>query len=298
MEEMNMEKVNVVHLHPLAVVSITDHYRRRQHSNDHVYGGLYGYGSRMDGVVEVSDAMPSILQMSNSEIQKDKQLEHNWKRLTTLAYPMMRVVGWYTSQPLNESERLLKEKISAEWMGDDEDSISNFSGHNSNCSKENKTCIVIVLRIDLEIDDIRVEAYRYTDYNDYEKLTVCVEGSLQEKVAVDILLGSKKINSADRNNSLYASSLTSLEQVRETLERMQFNVQELVTYIDDVINRRRRGDTHIARQLANAIRSVPVVSAKAFDDMINSNINGQLMLLYISSMFNAQLVMNEHVHLH
>lgn len=84
-----------------------------------------------------------------------------------------------------------------------------------------------------------------------------------------------------------------LAQVAEASHKLLGLLEEILVYVDDVLNNRQLPDNAVGRSLLDLIHSVPHMNCEQFAQMFNSNIKDLLMVMTLSQLIKTQLQLNE-----
>ena len=64
-------------------------------------------------------------------------------------------------------------------------------------------------------------------------------------------------------------------------------------YVESVLAGQEEPDSTVGRALVNLVQSVPKMDPVKFEAMLNRNLRGLLMVIYLSSLTKTQLQLNE-----
>lgn len=84
-----------------------------------------------------------------------------------------------------------------------------------------------------------------------------------------------------------------LAQVSDASSKLLSLLDQVVAYVEDVINGKQQPDNAVGRSLLDLINSVPHMSADQFAQMFNSNVKDLLMVVTLSQLIKTQLQLNE-----
>lgn len=94
-----------------------------------------------------------------------------------------------------------------------------------------------------------------------------------------------------RNKNI--SPMLDLAQVSEASGKLLGLLDELLVYVEDVLNNKQAPDNAVGRSLLDLIHSVPHMSNDQFAQMFNSNVKDLLMVISLSQLIKTQLKLNE-----
>lgn len=84
-----------------------------------------------------------------------------------------------------------------------------------------------------------------------------------------------------------------LAQVAEASGKLQTLLEQILQYVEDVLNNKVSPDNAVGRSLLDLINSVPHMSPDQFAQMFNSNVKDLLMVVTLSQLIKTQLQLNE-----
>ncbi|RRT64504.1 hypothetical protein B296_00029899 [Ensete ventricosum] len=84
-----------------------------------------------------------------------------------------------------------------------------------------------------------------------------------------------------------------LEGIETSTWRLYALIDDIYKYVDDVVEGRAAPDTDIGRFLANALASIPKISATDFDNVFDERIQENFAFIYLSSLIRTQLSIAE-----
>merc|ERR1712188_231670 len=100
------ERATEVHIHPVVIISILDHYVRRSEEQNRVIGTLLGV-REANGVVQVRDCFP-VPHVEGQDVAVDMRFHQNMFSLHGRASAKAQIVGWYsTGNVVDENTALI-----------------------------------------------------------------------------------------------------------------------------------------------------------------------------------------------
>lgn len=94
-------------------------------------------------------------------------------------------------------------------------------------------------------------------------------------------------------NSKNVSPMLDLAQVADASAKLTELLDELLTYVEDVLSSKQPPDNAVGRSLLDLINSVPHMTTEQFTQMFNSNVKDLLMVISLSQLIKTQLQLNE-----
>lgn len=107
---------------------------------------------------------------------------------------------------------------------------------------------------------------------------------------VGLQLCEKTIANRTQKN---VSPMLDLAQVAEASTKLTELLDELLTYVEDVLSSKQPPDNAVGRSLLDLINSVPHMTPEQFTQMFNSNVKDLLMVISLSQLIKTQLQLNE-----
>lgn len=84
-----------------------------------------------------------------------------------------------------------------------------------------------------------------------------------------------------------------LAQVAEASGKLLGLLDQVLSYVEDVLNEKQQPDNAVGRALLDLIHSVPNMTHDQFATMFNSNVKDLLMVVTLSQLIKTQLQLNE-----
>lgn len=110
---------------------------------------------------------------------------------------------------------------------------------------------------------------------------------------VGLQLCEKTIAPPSNQRSKNVSPMLDLAQVSDASAKLSTLLDELLTYVEDVLNSKQPPDNAVGRSLLDLIHSVPHMNTEQFAQMFNSNVKDLLMVISLSQLIKTQLQLNE-----
>lgn len=270
-------------IHPVVVFSILDHYKRRSDNQDRVLGTLLGEVEEGTNVVYIKNCFPVPHQMKD-----DHQVTVNMAYHAKMSSLHKKVnkkeicVGWYTTGEKvsyisslihevyrNECEEPLLLTVDVNVVKLHRMAIQGYVGRTIKVGVRDRESVARFESVDLDI-----HAY---------------EG---EKIGVDALINGNPEN--DRLDAP-ATILSDFENLQNALAKLWEMVQSCSTYVDEVVEGKKEGDSEIGLMLSHAVAAVPHLNAADFDKMFSANVHDLLTILYLSNLTRTQLAIADKI---
>lgn len=87
--------------------------------------------------------------------------------------------------------------------------------------------------------------------------------------------------------------LMDLAQIADASGKLLELLNQVLQYVEDVLNEKTQPDNAVGRSLLDLIHSVPNMTHENFANMFNSNVKDLLMVVTLSQLIKTQLQLNE-----
>ncbi|XP_033118932.1 eukaryotic translation initiation factor 3 subunit F-like, partial [Anneissia japonica] len=84
-----------------------------------------------------------------------------------------------------------------------------------------------------------------------------------------------------------------LKHVGKACYKLQEMLMTVITYVDNVLTGKTPADNQVGRFLMDLVSNVPQLDSQQFEQMINDNMKDLLMVVYLTTLVNTQLTLNE-----
>lgn len=278
-EGASAQETTQVKVHPLVVFCILDHFLRRQEGQERVIGTLLGHRDENSGVVEISNAFAVPHTEKEGEVAVGQATNKTMYGLLTRVNSKEKIVGWYATtndleRPANESSTLIHDFYLQE------------------CASP------VHLVVDTSmVDGVRLVALSgLTDSVvglDVERAFTRLDCELIFNEAERGLLDAMICGAVDDRHFDTGDSLSVLPSQMDDVED---NVADLLDLIDDVagyVDRVADGSKPVhpeaARNISDALATLPHLDAHNIDAAFNKNVKDIVMVSYLASLTKAQL---------
>lgn len=110
---------------------------------------------------------------------------------------------------------------------------------------------------------------------------------------VGLQLSQKTIGANIPTRPKQVSPMLDLPQVADASGKLLVLLEQVLTYVDDVLSGKQQPDNSVGRSLFDLIHSVPNMASDKFAEMFNSNVKDLLMVVTLSQLIKTQLQLNE-----
>jgi translation initiation factor 3 subunit F len=279
-------------LHPVVVLSILDHYKRRDPNLTSVVGTLIG--KRRGNVVEVTNSFPVQHVESTTHLHAgiDTEYHTNMLKLQQRINPDG-VVGWYTTNDkISYVSYLLHEHYSHACQNPLMLTVDvGLTNARLAVKGNNSRTVVRSTSVQARFDSFGVS----DESNEDRGVTECFHhvrleyyGHEQETVGVDAMINSVPNGMGLDAPAAIRSDLNSLEL---SLTELKASIQTIQEYVQRVQRGEIKGDRMLGRQIANTLAQVPHLSPEVAHD----NIQDLLMVVYLAKLTRTQSALTDNI---
>lgn len=262
-----------VFVHPLVLLHILDHHRRRPAGSARVIGTLLGRFD--DSLVEITNAFAVPHAERGEEVAIGKDFNKTMWALQQSTKQREVIVGWYSSSPL---------------LSDTSSLIHDF--YSTETEDGNPVHLVVDCRL-VEEDAVTMRAFHSTPIvvqgealgNLFHELPLSLRSNEPEAICVSEMI--KSMNGDDNEQDTAKPALqVSMEKLYQLLETAS-------NYVDAVVEGKEQPDTTKGRQIADALATVPRIRPDAMDKLFHESLQDLLMVTYLSSITQTQIAIAE-----
>jgi len=257
-----------VTVHPVAILSILDHYLRRTDAQDRVIGTLLG--TRSETEVEIRSSFAVLHSETSEQVAVDMEYHRTMYELHHKVNPKEVIVGWYsTGSNLNTYSAL----------------IQNFY------SQETAPHQAIHLAVNTGVEEggqAGVKAYISSPVGVFPKPENCVFVPVPvelrfhdaERSGVDLLTST-----AASPNSTSTQPVADLEILEQSIRKVSEMLDRVLTYVQAVLSGEKKGDPAIGRYLMDTLgASTGDLEKSGF----NATLQDTLMISYLANLVRSQ----------
>lgn len=274
----NTQSTTAVFVHPLVLLHILDHHRRRPTGSARVIGTLLGRFDDSGVLVEVTNAFAVPHAERGEEVAIGKDFNKTMWALQQSTKQREVIVGWYSSSPLlSDTSSLIHDFYSTE--------------------TENGTPVHLVVDCRLvEEDAVTMRAFHSTPIvvqgevlgNLFHELPLSLRSNEPEAICV-----SEMIKSMNNEDDLDAEVVSSKPPLQLSMEKLYELLETASTYVDKVVNGQEQPDTIKGRHIADALATVPRIRPEAMDQLFHEALQDLLMVTYLANLTQTQLAIAE-----
>ncbi|CBQ67576.1 related to translation initiation factor 3 (47 kDa subunit) [Sporisorium reilianum SRZ2] len=267
---MHSRSVTGVHVHPVALFSILDHYLRRNDGQHRVIGTLLG--TRTESEIEIKNcfAVPHLEDEEEGQVQVDMEYHRSMYELCQKVRPDEVIVGWYATSPeLNTYSALIQDFY----------------------SRETAPHQAVHLTLDTAIDSSKASGLGIKSY-----ISSPLGATPKAENCVFVPLPTNLLHSTPEHSSLsllasqnISSPLTDLDALAVSLKQVQSQLDRVLTYVRAVIAGEKEGDKAVGRFLNDTISAVPAgMDDSKLETLFNAHLQDVLMVSYLANVVRAQ----------
>ncbi|XP_066140131.1 eukaryotic translation initiation factor 3 subunit F-1 [Euwallacea fornicatus] len=263
-----------VKVHPVVLYQIVDAYERRNADSYRVIGTLLGTSDK--GIVEVTNCFCVPHKEYDDQVEAELSYAMDVYDLNRRVNSSEAIVGWWaTGHEVTNHSSVIHEYYSRE-------------------------CINPVhLTVDTSLQGGRMglKAYICVNFGVPNGKQGCmftpisVEIQCYDPEVFGIQLCQKAIGPSGRAWKI--NPAMDLQQVAEAGSKMGSLLDQVLSYVEDVLADRVPANNEVGRKLLHLVNSVPHMTSEQFSEMFNSNVKDLLMVITLSQLIKTQLQLNE-----
>ncbi|PWN50173.1 eukaryotic translation initiation factor 3 subunit F [Violaceomyces palustris] len=267
---MHSRSITGVHVHPVALFSILDHFLRRNDGQQRVIGTLLG--TRTESEIEIKNcfAVPHLENEEQGQVQVDMEYHRNMYELAQKVRPDEVIVGWYATSPeLNTYSALIQDFY----------------------SRETAPHQAVHLTMDTSVDGSKASGLGVRSY-----VSSPLGASPKAENCVFLPLPTTLLYSAPEHSSLnllsstsISSPLSDMEALAASLKQVQSQLDRVLGYVRSVLSGERQGDKAVGRYLMDTLSVVPAgMDDTKLETLFNTHLQDVLMVSYLANVVRAQ----------
>jgi translation initiation factor 3 subunit F len=282
----------VVHVHPVVILSILDHFKRRGEDQDRVVGTLMGV--RRGNEVEISSCFPVPHDTDNNQyVRLIMEVHETMLALQNKVNEHEVVVGWYTTgDKISYISSLLHDHYASlcrepvmltvdTGLTNSSMSVKAFTSHTVLRDDEQVKSRYLALNPECDPNDNRVTAH-------FSQLRLTYHCHESERVGVDAMINSLADGHGLDAPATMRSHFDSLEL---SLSNLRNSIRTIQNYVQLVQKGEIKGDPVLGRQIANTLAQVPHITPDTF----NENVQDLLMVMYLAKLTRTQAALTDKI---
>ncbi|KAN0066078.1 hypothetical protein ACQY0O_000171 [Thecaphora frezii] len=267
---MHSRSVTGVHVHPVALFSILDHFLRRNDGQQRVIGTLLGTRTESEIEIKNSFAVPHLENEEQGQVQVDMEYHRNMYELAQKVRPDEVIVGWYATSPdLNAYSALIQDFY----------------------SRETAPHQAVHLTMDTSIDGAKATGLGIKTY-----VSSPLGATPKAENCVFLPLPTNLLHSTPEHSALsllaspnVSSPLSDMDALAVSLKQVQAQLDRVLGYVRAVLAGEREGDKAVGRFINDTISVVPAgLDDTKLETLFNTHLQDVLMVSYLANVVRAQ----------
>lgn len=272
-------------VHPLVILNILDHYRRRDPKHHRVVGTLLGEVTKTaEGkTIHIKNCFPFPHAESEDQVRilLDFDYHTNMTALQKKLNPKEVVVGWYsTGDSISYTSALIHEEFNR---------FVKSPVHlvvDTNLTNNRLTVDTYVGR-SLSVDGKEVIAQ-------FEKVKSEFHTTEPAKIAVDAMLNGVPDDTKQLDSP--ATMLSEVENLEHSLQQLLELLETVSKYVDKVNKGEVDSKAEVGSRIKDALGAIPRMDPDMFTKMFNQKTQDLLMILYLSNITQAQVALGNRIY--
>lgn len=274
-------------VHPLVVISILDHHKRRNKGLSRVVGTLLGVRNPKDGTTAITNCFPVIHRESEEQVQLDVQYHSQMYQLHQRTNPREKVVGWYsTGNDFFSYNSSLIHSVYIKECASESQASPCFLCVDTNLS-ENKLGARLFRSVDICLEENKVLVSRF------EEVPIRQKATEAEKIGIDVLIKGKPDN--DHQFDSPASISSDIDSLEMSLADLLGMLDDVKDYVARVQSGEVAPDLQTGALIANALSQIPHVTPEKFQSMFAGNLQDMLMIVYLANLTRTQINITDRI---
>lgn len=264
-------------VHPAVVLTILDHFSRRNEGQDRVIGTLLG--EEHDGVVEIRNCFPVPHEDGSEQVAVDMEFHRTMYELHRKVSTREVIVGWYATGGITTHSGLIHDFYGRE--------LSMPPVHlcvDTNINEAGKMALKAYTSVPISLGAKELGS-RFVEVGCNMLVTDA------EKIGLDVLLGNKDTITGEGD----LAPRTDIEGLEASIERTKDLLDHVGKYVEDVLAGKAEANNEVGRLLADTIASVPLMKPGVFEKTFHNGLQDLLMVSYLSQMTRTQLALAERI---
>eukprot|EP00244_Chara_vulgaris_P006479 TRINITY_DN245_c0_g1_i1.p1 TRINITY_DN245_c0_g1~~TRINITY_DN245_c0_g1_i1.p1 ORF type:complete len:286 (-),score=59.01 TRINITY_DN245_c0_g1_i1:839-1696(-) len=257
-------------IHPVVLFNICDSYIRRNEGQERVIGTLLGsYGG--DGSLEIKNSYSVPHNESSDQVAVDIDFHRNMFDLHQRVNPKEVIVGWYsTGDGVSGSDALIHD-----FYGREVSNPVHLTIDTSFKSEKRAGILKAYVASTLSLGERQLAAQ-------FQEIQLDLRMIEAERVGFEVL-----------KKTMVDHLPNDLEGLEVSMQRLLGMVEDVIKYVDSVVEGQVAPDNTIGRYLADTVAAIPRIGGDAFDKLFNDSVQDLLLVLYLASLTRSQLALAE-----
>ncbi|XP_057328811.1 eukaryotic translation initiation factor 3 subunit F isoform X2 [Microplitis mediator] len=269
----------VVKVHPTALFQIVSAYDRRNSNSHRVIGTLLGTVEK--GVVEVTNCFCVPHKESDDQVEAELSYAMDLYDLNHRVNAQENIVGWWaTGKEVTTHSSVIHEYYARECNNPVHLTVDTTLVNTTRMGIKAYVCVQLGVpngKQGCMFTPTKVEI-------------TCYE---PEIVGLQLCQKTQKAPSGQTKLGGGVEPMMDLAQIAEASSKLSTMLEQVLTYVDNVLDGKQPPDNQVGRALLDMVNSVPKMTSDQFDEMFNSNVKDLLMVVALSQLIKTQLQLNE-----
>lgn len=270
-----------VKVHPVVLFQIVDAYERRKTDSVRVIGTLLGTVEK--GMVEVTNCFCVPHKESESQVEANLAYGIDLYELNHRVNAQENIVGWWaTGNEVTTHSSVIHEYYVRECNNPVHLTVD------TTLTKTTRMAIKAYVCVPLGVPNGK-QGSMFTpvkvQITCYEPEVVGLQLCAKTQMPAHSQITGKKIRGI--------KPMMDLAQIAEASSKLSSMLEQVLAYVEDVLNGKQPPDNQVGRALLDMVHSVPKMTSDQFDEMFNSNVKDLLMVVALSQLIKTQLQLNE-----
>lgn len=266
-------------LHPVVVLSILDHYKRRTLNSSRVVGTLLG--ERKGDTIYIKNSFPVPHDEQHDQVAVDMEYHRTMLSLYQRVHSKQFVVGWYST---GDNISYLSSLIHGVYRNE-----VHQSSHTT-------TLQPVHILVDVSLNTTTMPINAYTSQNiSYQQRDICsvfesvsyeLHAYESERIGVDALINGVPVSD---ELDAPATMLGDIDNLQHAMIRLLDALEICSAYVDRVCSGDETANIELGEQISNALQQIPNIDTLTFQNMFTTHLQDLLMLVYLANITHTQV---------
>lgn len=270
-----------VKVHPVVLFQIVDAYERRKTDSVRVIGTLLGTVEK--GMIEVTNCFCVPHKESESQVEANLAYGFDLYELNHRVNAQENIVGWWaTGNEVTTHSSVIHEYYVRECNNPVHLTVDTTLTKTTRMAIKAYVCVSLGVPNGKQGSMFTPVKVQITCYEpEVVGLQLCAKTQLPAHAQIT---GTKTRG---------IKPMMDLAQIAEASSKLSSMLEQVLAYVEDVLDGKQPPDNQVGRALLDMVHSVPKMSSDQFDEMFNSNVKDLLMVVALSQLIKTQLQLNE-----
>ncbi|XP_063978046.1 eukaryotic translation initiation factor 3 subunit F [Diachasmimorpha longicaudata] len=267
-----------VKVHPVVLFQIVDAYERRNSDSQRVIGTLLGTAEK--GIVEVTNCFCVPHKEYDDQVEAELSYAMDLYDLNHRVNAQENIVGWWaTGKEVTTHSSVIHEYYARECNNPVHLTVDTTLLNTTRMGIKAYVCVQLGVPNGKQGCMFTPTKVQVTSYE-------------PEITGLQLCQKTQSLPSAPKTGGT-VEPMMDLAQIAEASSKLSSMLDQVLTYVDDVLTGKQPPDNQVGRALLDMVHSVPKMTSDQFDEMFNSNVKDLLMVVALSQLIKTQLQLNE-----